>query len=108
MGRIQPFYVMDLLAKARELEAAGRSIIHMEVGEPDFDTPQPIIEAGQAALASGKTHYTPAKGIPALREAIAGHYLTAYGSTLDPGRIIVTPGASGALQLVLSLLVNPG
>lgn len=108
MGRIQPFYVMDLLAKARKLESAGRSIIHMEVGEPDFDSPKPIIEAGQAALASGKTRYTPAKGIPALREAIAGHYRTAYGTTIEPDRVIVTPGSTGALQLVLSLLVNPG
>lgn len=108
MGRIQPFYVMDLLAKARKLESSGRSIIHMEVGEPDFDSPKPIIEAGQAALASGKTRYTPAKGIPALREAIAGHYRTAYGTTIEPDRVIVTPGSTGALQLVLSLLVNPG
>ena len=108
MSRIQPFYVMDLLARTRELEAAGRSIIHMEIGEPDFTTPEPIIEAGQAALAAGHTHYTPAKGLPALRQAIAGHYQSAYGLTLSPERVIVTPGSSGALQLVLSALINPG
>ncbi len=108
MSRIQPFFVMDLLARARKLEAAGRSIIHMEVGEPDFDTPQPIIAAGQAALAAGRTHYTPAKGIPALREAIAGHYSTMYGADIAASRVIVTPGSSGALQLVMSVLINPG
>ncbi|MEN8179293.1 MAG: pyridoxal phosphate-dependent aminotransferase [Pseudomonadota bacterium] len=108
MSRIQPFFVMDLLAKARKLEAAGRSIVHMEVGEPDFDTPQPIIAAGQAALAAGRTHYTPAKGIPALREAIAGHYSTAYGTDISASRVVVTPGSSGALQLVMSVLINPG
>jgi aspartate/methionine/tyrosine aminotransferase len=108
MTRIQPFYVMDLLARTRELEAAGRSIIHMEIGEPDFDTPRPIIEAGQAALAAGRTHYTPAKGLQPLRAAIASHYLAAYGVALSPDRVIVTPGSSGALQLVLSVLINPG
>ena len=108
MARIKPFYVMDLLAKARRLEAEGRSIIHMEIGEPDFITPAPIIHAGEAALAAGETHYTPAKGLPALREAIAGFYVSSYGADIDPARIIVTPGASGALQLVMGVLINPG
>ena len=108
MARIKPFYVMDLLAKARRLEAEGRSIIHMEIGEPDFITPAPIIHAGEAALAAGETHYTPAKGLPALREAIAGFYVSSYGVDIDPARIIVTPGASGALQLVMGVLINPG
>ena len=108
MGRIQPFYVMELLARAKALEAQGRSVIHMEVGEPDFATPQPIVDAGHRALAEGRTHYTPALGIDALRRAIASHYLERFGVDLDPARIAVTPGASGALQLVLSILVNPG
>ena len=108
MSRIQPFFVMDLLARARELEATGRSIIHMEVGEPDFDTPGPIVEAGRAALAAGQTRYTPAKGIPALREAIAAHYKSAYGTQVSASRVVVTPGSSGALQLVMSVLINPG
>ncbi|MCU7922190.1 MAG: pyridoxal phosphate-dependent aminotransferase, partial [Candidatus Thiodiazotropha sp. (ex Dulcina madagascariensis)] len=108
MQRIAPFYVMDLLAQARRLEAGGRSIIHMEIGEPDFDTPAPVIAAGQAALASGKTHYTPATGLPALREVIAGFYREVCQIELDPQRVIVTPGASGALQLVMSVLINPG
>jgi aspartate/methionine/tyrosine aminotransferase len=108
MARIAPFYVMDLLAKARKLEAEGRSIIHMEIGEPDFDTPAPIIAAGQRALAEGQTHYTPAKGLPALRQTIADFYQDRYGTTVDAERIVVTPGSSGALQLVLSVLINPG
>jgi aspartate/methionine/tyrosine aminotransferase len=108
MSRIQPFYVMDLLARTRELEAAGHDIVHMEIGEPDFTTPQPVIEAGRAALAAGHTHYTPAKGLQPLREAIARHYLTDYGMALSPERVIVTPGSSGALQLVMSVLINPG
>ncbi|MCU7845164.1 MAG: pyridoxal phosphate-dependent aminotransferase [Candidatus Thiodiazotropha sp. (ex Monitilora ramsayi)] len=108
MQRIAPFYVMDLLAQARKLEAEGHSIIHMEIGEPDFDTPAPIIAAGQRALAEGQTHYTPARGLPALRQSIADFYLERYGTPVDPERIIVTPGSSGALQLVLSVLINPG
>ena len=108
MEEIQPFYVMDLLARARALEAAGRSIIHMEVGEPDFITPEPIVRAGIEALERGEVHYTPAVGLPALREAIAGHYLERFDVDLDPGRVVITPGASGALQLTLGVLVNPG
>lgn len=103
-----PFYVMDLLAKAKELEARGRSIIHMEVGEPDFSTPRPIVDAGKQALDDGCTGYTAAIGIPQLREAISIHYRQSFGLDIDPGRIVVTPGSSGALQLVLSVLVDPG
>lgn len=108
MDRIQPFYVMDLLARARELEAKGRSIIHMEIGEPDFATPDPIVHAGHQALEAGKTHYTPALGLPDLRRSIARHYSDRFGVSVDAGRIAVTPGSSGALQLILSVLVNPG
>jgi aspartate/methionine/tyrosine aminotransferase len=108
MQRIAPFYVMELLARARKLEAEGRSIIHMEIGEPDFDTPAPIVAAGQQALATGHTHYTPAMGLPTLRQAIADNYGKHYGCQVDPSRVVVTPGSSGALQLVMSVLVNPG
>jgi aspartate/methionine/tyrosine aminotransferase len=108
MGRIRPFYVMDLLARARRLEAAGRSIIHLEVGEPDFPTPAPIVEAGRRALAEGRHHYTPASGLPELRQAIAGLYRGRFGLTIDPQRILITPGASGALQLVTGVLVGAG
>jgi aspartate/methionine/tyrosine aminotransferase len=108
MQFIQPFHVMALLGRARELEAAGRSIIHMEIGEPDFVTPQPVIDAGIRALAAGHTHYTPAVGLTALRERIAGFYADRYGVSVEPERIVVTPGASAALQLVMAALVNPG
>ena len=108
MADIQPFHVMDLLARARALEAAGRDIVHMEIGEPDFVTPAPIREAAKRALDAGQTHYTPAVGLPALREAISGFYATEYGVDVAPERIIVTPGASGALLLALGVLVNPG
>ncbi len=108
MGEIQPFHVMDLLARALQMEAAGRSVIHMEVGEPDFTTPDPVVAAGQRALAEGKTHYTPAVGIGELRTAIARLYHERYAVEVAPERIIVTPGSSGALQLVCGVLVDPG
>ena len=103
---IQPFHVMALLARARALEASGRSIVHMEIGEPDFKTAEPIIAAGEAALAAGRTHYTPAVGLPQLREAIADYYHRRYGVNIDANRIIVTPGASGALLLAVAALVD--
>ena len=106
--RIAPFYVMELLTRAKELESSGRSVIHMEVGEPDFVTAQPIIEAGKRALDAGHTGYTPASGIPELRTVIAQHYQDKFGVAVDSRRIIVTPGASGALQLILGILVDPG
>ncbi len=105
---IQPFHVMALLARARALEASGRSIVHMEIGEPDFKTAEPIIAAGRAALAAGHTHYTPAVGLPQLREAIADYYHRRYGVNIDADRIIVTPGASGALLLAVAALVDRG
>lgn len=107
MAAIQPFHVMAILARARQLQEQGRDIFHLEVGEPDFPTPQPIIEAGLQALQNGQTRYTPACGIPALRASIAQYYQERFGIKVDPKRIIVTPGASGALQLVLSVLLNP-
>lgn len=108
LNSIAPFHAMALLARARELEAQGRSIVHMEIGEPDFATPQPVVDAGIRALQQGKTHYTPAVGLRELREAIAGHYLSQFEVQIDPRRILVTPGASGALQLILAMLVDPG
>ncbi|MDF1529219.1 MAG: aminotransferase class I/II-fold pyridoxal phosphate-dependent enzyme, partial [Sedimenticola sp.] len=108
MASISPFYVMELLARARALEGEGRSIIHMEVGEPDFETPRPIIEAGKRALDQGFTHYTPAVGIRELREAIAQDYFSRFGVKLNPDRVLITPGSSGALQLIMSTVINPG
>ncbi len=103
---IAPFHVMEILARARALEAAGRSVIHMEIGEPDFPTPAPIVQAGIDALKKGLTHYTEATGLPALREAIAGSYRPE--ANIPPDRVVVTPGSSGALQLVMGMLINPG
>ncbi|MCG6970872.1 MAG: pyridoxal phosphate-dependent aminotransferase [Gammaproteobacteria bacterium] len=108
MAVIEPFHVMDLLAKARQMESQGRSIIHMEIGEPDFVTPQPVVEAGIKALREGYTHYTPAVGLPALRQAIARHYQEVYQVSVAPECIVLTPGASGALLLILGVLINPG
>ncbi|NOY63301.1 MAG: pyridoxal phosphate-dependent aminotransferase [Gammaproteobacteria bacterium] len=99
---------MQILARARELESQGRSIIHMEIGEPDFATPTPISAAGIAALTQGRTHYTPALGLPELRRAIADHYQRCYGASIAAERIVITPGASGALQLVMATLIDPG
>ncbi len=108
MADIAPFYVMALLARAKELEAAGRSIIHMEIGEPDFPSAAPIIAAGQRALAEGRTRYTAAAGLPELRQAIRDHYRNRYGVEVPTRRILITPGASGALQLATAVLINPG
>lgn len=103
---IEPFRVMDVLARARALEAGGRSIVHMEIGEPDFATAEAIVQAGVQALTTGHTHYLPALGLDALRTAIANSYPS--GARPDPGRVVVTPGASGALTLALAALLNPG
>lgn len=97
---------MEILAKARAMEAAGRPVIHMEIGEPDFPTADGIVRAGIAALEHGKTHYTPALGLPELRQAIAKRYPPE--ARPDPSCVVVTPGGSGALQLILAALVNPG
>ncbi|WP_404440158.1 pyridoxal phosphate-dependent aminotransferase [Stutzerimonas chloritidismutans] len=105
---IEPFHVMALLARANELQASGRDVIHLEIGEPDFTTASPIVAAGQAALAAGHTRYTAARGLPQLREAIAGFYATRYQLSIDPERVLITPGGSGALLLTSSLLVDPG
>lgn len=105
---IEPFRVVQVLTRAMELQAEGRDILHLEAGEPDFDTAAPICEAGVKALRDGRTHYTPAGGIPVLREAIARYYQTDYGLDIAPERILVTPGASGALLLIAALLLDPG
>jgi aspartate/methionine/tyrosine aminotransferase len=108
MAQIAPFHVMELMARAAALEAAGRSIIHFEVGEPDFPTAEPILDAARRFLSGGHVHYTAALGLPQLREAIAAHYAERHGVDVAPERIIVTAGASGALLLALGVLVNPG
>ncbi|MGD8560272.1 MAG: pyridoxal phosphate-dependent aminotransferase [Gammaproteobacteria bacterium] len=108
MAHIEPFHVMSLLAQARDMEAQGRHVVHMEIGEPDFVTPEPVMRAAQQALQQGHTHYTPAVGLSALRERIAGYYESQFNAAVNPEQVIVTPGASGALLLALGVLVNPG
>lgn len=108
MAEIAPFHVMELVARAKDLEAKGRDIVHMEVGEPDFPTPEPIVEAGQRFIATGNIHYTHALGLPELRVAIADFYLSRYGVSVTPDRIAVTTGASAALLLALGVLTDPG
>lgn len=108
MQRIAPFRVMEILARAQVMETAGRDIVHMEVGEPDFPAPQAINAAACAALEQGQTHYTPALGIMALREAVSAYYRYRFDVEVDPARVVITPGASGALQLVLGVLVEAG
>lgn len=105
---IAPFHVMGVLAKARAMEAEGRSVISLFVGEPDFGTPEAIIKEGQQALADGHTGYTAAMGIPALRAAIAERYQRWHGITVDPARIAVTPGGSSALLLAFAATIDPG
>ena len=108
LADIAPFHVMELMARARALEAEGRDIIHMEVGEPDFPTPEPIIAAAQAHIATGRVFYTSALGLPELRHAIAAFYATRYGIGVPSSRIVVTAGASAALLLAMACLAEPG
>ncbi len=105
---ITPFYVMELLRRAKQLETQGRDIIHMEIGEPDFATPKTIVDAGIKQLQTGDIKYTPAAGLPELREKIADFYQTRYAVKTDKERIFVTPGASGAFLLALGVSLNPG
>src|SRR5258705_5724162 len=94
-AEIEPFEVMDVLARAHALEAEGRRVVHMEIGEPDFTAPEPVVEAGVRALRDGRTAYTATLGLPALREAISSFYEKKFSVSIDPGRIAVTSGASG-------------
>ncbi|NOY85752.1 MAG: pyridoxal phosphate-dependent aminotransferase [Deltaproteobacteria bacterium] len=106
--KLPPFIVMDVLEHAQELERTGRSIIHMEVGEPDLDTPSCIREAAIRALRDGETHYTHSLGLIKLREAICEHYDRRYGVSVGPDQIVVTSGTSPGLFLVFAALLEPG
>jgi aspartate/methionine/tyrosine aminotransferase len=107
-SKIAPFQVMELVKRAAQLEAQGRPIIHLSIGEPDFTAPEPVLDALERAARAGLTQYTSAMGLSELREAIAGDYRTRYGVDVDPNRIIVTAGASAALSLACCALVDPG
>jgi aspartate/methionine/tyrosine aminotransferase len=103
-----PFLVMDVLERAHAMERQGIDVVHLEVGEPDFDIPGPVREAVAAALAEGHTHYTHSLGDFELREAISEHYADRYGVSVDPERIVVSSGTSPAMMLVFSLLLEAG
>lgn len=106
LQKIAPFRVMEVLSRAAELEALGHDVVHLEVGEPDFTTAPPIINAGLQALEAGHTKYTQATGIPELRQEISRFYAK-QGVSVAPERIVVTAGASGGLALLAALLLNP-
>ena len=105
---IPPFIVMDVLEKAEEMERKGEHIIHLEVGEPDFDTPECISEASYRAICEGKTHYTHSLGLIELREAIAEDYWRKYRVKVSPEQILVASGTSPAMLLLFSALLEPG
>ena len=108
VAAIEPFHAMALFRRADALSAAGRSVIQMSVGEPDFTAPPAVVEALHRAVAEGRTRYTSYSGITPLREAISAHYRRVHGLDIAPQRIVVTAGASGALQLACALLVGVG
>ena len=105
---IRPFVVMDVVARAKALEASGRDIVRMEIGDPDFPTPDVIKRAAEAALDADDTGYTQSAGLPDLRDAITQHYSDAYGVTIDAADIIVTQGTSPAMLLLFGALLDPG
>ena len=106
--RIKPFLAMDILETAQRLEAQGQDIVHLEIGEPDFDTPACIKDAAVKALQDGKTHYTHSLGLLELREAICEDYRQRYRVDLHPEQIVVTSGTSPAILLCLAVLLEPG
>jgi aspartate/methionine/tyrosine aminotransferase len=105
-GAITPFRVVDVMEAAWAAERAGRSIVHLEVGEPDFGTPPAVVEAAAKAIADGRVRYTSSLGMPELREAISGYYADRFGIDVPARRVVVTTGASGALLLALAATVD--
>ena len=108
MNRLGTESAFEVLARAKVLEAQGREVIHLEIGEPDFETPPHIVEAGMQALRSGHTHYVPAAGIPELRQAIAKHISHSRGLEVRPGQVVVTPGAKPIMFFTILALLEPG
>jgi len=105
---VTSFMVMDVMAKAAEMERAGEDIVHLEVGEPDFDTPKVIQDAAIDAIRSGKTHYTHAMGMLELREEICSHYKINYNIEIVPEQILVTSGTSPALLMIMMAILEQG
>ena len=108
MSRLGTESAFEVLARARGLERQGKDIVHLEIGEPDFDTPVHIREAAKRALDDGATHYGPAAGLPELREAIAKDVESTRGVSVTPEEIVVTPGAKPIMYFVITALINPG
>lgn len=105
---LTPFLVMEVLDAAKRMESEGVDVIHLEIGEPDFDTPAAVAEAAERAMRDGHTHYTHSLGIIELREAIAAHYHKSYGVTVSPDQILVTQGTSPGMMMVFSALLERG
>jgi aspartate aminotransferase len=108
MRRLGTESAFVVLARARALEAEGRNIIHLEIGEPDFDTPEDVKEAGINSIRSNRTHYTPASGIAELRDAIAKHVTKTRGVDVTRDNVVVSPGAKPTIAFTLMALLNPG
>src|SRR3984893_17111872 len=108
MANIGQETAFEVLVRARALEATGRSIVHLEIGEPDFDTPSHIISAAQHALETGYTHYGPGAGLPELRQAVSGYLERWRGLDLEPARVIITPGGKPIMFFAILALINPG
>src|SRR5512132_786921 len=108
MSRLGTESAFEVLARARALERQGREIVHLEIGEPDFDTPAHIKEAAKRALDANATHYGPSAGLPELREAIAKHVAETRGVPVDPAQVVVTPGGKPIMYFVITSLVNEG
>ena len=105
---VTPFLAMEIMERAKQLEAEGRDIIYLCLGEPDFPTPQPILDSARAAMLAGETRYTHSLGRIELREALAEHYRRRYGVSVDPEQIIVSSGTSPLMLLLFAALCNPG
>jgi aspartate/methionine/tyrosine aminotransferase len=103
---IPPFLVMDILEKAKSLDATGKKVIHLEIGEPDFPTPQCIVDRAVKAIQMGETRYTHSMGIPELRQAIAEYYIDKYTVEIDPDQILITSGSSPGMLLILSSVLE--
>ncbi len=108
LADIQPFYVVELLKQATALAQQGRDLISLGIGEPDFTAPRAVVQALKQAARDGLSQYTPPFGLMALREAIAADYASRHGVDIDPARVVVTTGASGALLLAAMAVVDPG
>jgi aspartate/methionine/tyrosine aminotransferase len=106
--KITPFIVMEILERIQKMEADGIDVVHMEIGEPDFNVPECVTCAGIEAFSGNETHYTHSLGDIRLRKAISNYHKATYGTDIDPGRILVTSGTSPAMLLLFSALVNPG